>query len=48
MIMASDDHQKDDEGAKGKNNLPKNIRLRATFFMNIRPSAGIPVSVVAI
>ncbi|KAJ9145856.1 hypothetical protein P3X46_028188 [Hevea brasiliensis] len=37
-----DDHQKDDEGAKGKNNLPKNIRLRATFCMNIRPSAGIP------
>ncbi|CAK9152042.1 unnamed protein product [Ilex paraguariensis] len=24
-----------------KNNLPKNIRLRATFFMNLRPSAGI-------
>ena len=26
-----------------KNYLPKNIRLRATFFVNIRQSAGIQV-----
>ncbi|KAI9197529.1 hypothetical protein LWI28_000026 [Acer negundo] len=31
-----------DKGASERNNnLPKNIRLRATFFMNIRPSPGI-------
>ncbi|KAK1556035.1 hypothetical protein Q3G72_034892 [Acer saccharum] len=31
-----------DKGASERNNnLPQNIRLRATFFMNIRPSPGI-------
>ncbi|XP_044512232.1 wax ester synthase/diacylglycerol acyltransferase 6-like [Mangifera indica] len=31
-----------DKGAsERRNNLPKNIRLRATFFMNLRPSPGI-------
>ncbi|KAK0577408.1 hypothetical protein LWI29_032636 [Acer saccharum] len=34
-----------DKGASEiNNNLPKNIRLRATFFMNIRPSPRIQVS----
>ncbi|XP_019081272.1 wax ester synthase/diacylglycerol acyltransferase 5 isoform X2 [Vitis vinifera] len=33
---------KEDKGAtEEKNNLPKNIRLRATLLMNIRPSPGI-------
>ena len=36
---------KEDKGAtEEKNNLPKNIRLRATLLMNIRPSPGIHVS----
>ncbi|KAL5778651.1 hypothetical protein ACOSQ2_009388 [Xanthoceras sorbifolium] len=36
------DRSKMDKGASEKNNnLPQNIRLRATFFMNIRPSSGI-------
>ncbi|CBI40536.3 unnamed protein product, partial [Vitis vinifera] len=33
---------KEDKGAtQKKNNLPKNIRLRATLMMNIRPSPGL-------
>eukprot|EP00261_Vitis_vinifera_P040032 XP_019081275.1 PREDICTED: O-acyltransferase WSD1-like [Vitis vinifera] len=33
---------KEDKGAtEKKNNLPKNIRLRATLIMNVRPSSGI-------
>ncbi|XP_034709434.1 O-acyltransferase WSD1-like isoform X3 [Vitis riparia] len=33
---------KEDKGAtEKKNNLPKNIRLRATLMMNIRPSPGL-------
>ncbi|KAJ9681199.1 hypothetical protein PVL29_020193 [Vitis rotundifolia] len=36
---------KEDKGAtQKKNNLPKNIRLRATVIMNIRPSPGIHVA----
>ena len=36
---------KEDKGAtQKKNNLPKNIRLRATLMMNIRPSPGLHVS----
>lgn len=36
---------KEDKGAtQDQNNLPKNIRLRATLLMNIRPSPGIHVS----
>ncbi|XP_024020962.1 O-acyltransferase WSD1 [Morus notabilis] len=35
------ENKKDEGGAEKKNNLPKNIRLRSIFFINIRPSAGI-------
>ncbi|XP_034709435.1 O-acyltransferase WSD1-like isoform X4 [Vitis riparia] len=36
---------KEDKGAiEKKNNLPKNIRLRATLMMNIRPSPGLHVA----
>ncbi|KAK3037320.1 hypothetical protein RJ639_032082 [Escallonia herrerae] len=38
---------KDDKGAtEEKNNIPKNIRLRSTLLINIRPAAGIQASLL--
>ena len=45
MLYTAAEGKKNKGATEKKNNLPKNLSIRATHFINIRPSAGIHVGV---